>query len=54
MIRSWSTGIILIILAAISLQAVHAAEEPAEFSGEVVKTQDIIKNESVRRDRVCL
>lgn len=45
MIKSWSTGIILITLAAILLQAVHAAEEPAELGGEIVKIQDIIKNE---------
>jgi len=28
------------------MQAVHAAEEPVELSGEIVKIQDIIKNET--------
>ena len=46
MTRSWFAGIILITLTALSMQAVQAAEEPAELSGEVVKLQDIIKNES--------
>lgn len=46
MTRSWFPGIILITLAALSMQAVHATEEPAELSGEIVKIQDIIKNET--------
>ena len=46
MTRSWFAGIILITLAALSMQAVHAAEEPVELSGEIVKIQDIIKNET--------
>jgi len=45
MIKGWTAGIILITLAAISLQAVHALEEPAELGGEIVKIQDIVKNE---------
>jgi len=45
MIKGWTAGIILITLAAISLQAVHALEEPAELGGEIVEIQDIVKNE---------
>jgi uncharacterized protein YdeI (BOF family) len=46
MTRSWFAGIILITLTALSMQAVHATEEPVELSGEIVKIQDIIKNET--------
>lgn len=46
MTGSWFAGIILITLAALSMQAVHATEEPVELSGEIVKIQDIIKNET--------
>lgn len=37
---------ILIALAALAVQAVEAAERPAELKGEIVKLQDIITNES--------
>jgi hypothetical protein len=45
MTRGWFAGVILISLATISMQVVFAAEEPAELRGEIVKIQDIIKNE---------
>jgi hypothetical protein len=45
MTRGWFAGVILISLATISMHVVFAAEEPAELSGEIVKIQDIIKNE---------
>ena len=38
-------ALILATLAAMALQAVQAAEEPAELKEEVMKIQDIIKNE---------
>jgi len=37
--------LILITMAAMVIQAVQAAEEPAELKNETVKIQDIIKNE---------
>jgi len=37
--------IILIALVAISMQVVQAAQEPAELKGEVVRIQDIVKDE---------
>lgn len=38
--------LILITLAALAVSAVQAKEEPAELKGEIVKIQDIIKNET--------
>jgi uncharacterized protein YdeI (BOF family) len=37
---------ILITLVALAVQAVEAAERPAELKGEIVKLQDLISNES--------
>lgn len=43
---NWLVGpLILITMAAMVIQAVHAAEEPAELKNETVKIQDIVKNE---------
>jgi len=37
--------LILITLIAIAVQAVQAADAPAELNGDIVKIQDIVKNE---------
>ena len=45
----WNRSIgplILIIMAAMVIQAVQANEEPAELKNETVKIQEIVKNES--------
>lgn len=39
-------ALILITLAALAISAVQAKEEPAELKEEIVKIQDIIKNET--------
>ena len=39
-------AMILIALIGIAVQAVQAADEPTELTGNVVKIQDIVKNES--------
>ena len=36
-------ALILITLIAMAVQAVQAADEPAELNGDVVKIQDIVK-----------
>ena len=38
-------ALILITLIAMAAQSVQAADEPAELNGDVVKIQDIVKNE---------
>jgi uncharacterized protein YdeI (BOF family) len=39
-------ALILITLIAMAVQTVQAADEPAELNGDVVKSQDIVKNET--------